>query len=327
MRERLASKVNDTDDLMFVHKNIAVKRSICAQPTASGAVQLGVHVAISRRLLDVGIDLSNQGWNQALARRGSLNWEEADPFCTLDKKDASALLCASLPRVLFPAAWFKLLNRTRTPRYLTPPEMGGEVHTYEMYGGMGNGTTFCVQTLVFWACAYATSECSNVEEFVRQREYAVYGDDVILRRSHAQRYMSLMTYLGFRFNKQKTFLDGPFRESCGADFYQGTPVRPATLDSESGVLRDLDLIGIHNTLADSRFPLLGACARIRTLWGRYVYPQTPTDPSGNLGFRPVGGIPYYSVVKDRSGKVLISDPWQRPRTYVMEVRAKHANLG
>lgn len=327
MREKLAQKVNDTDDLMFVHKNIAVQRSICAQPTASGSVQLGVHVVIARRLLSVGIDLGDQGWNQKLARRGSLNWEDADPFCTLDKKDASALLCASLPRVLFPAPWYKLLNRTRTPRYRTPMGMGGDVHSYEMYGGMGNGTTFCVQTLVFWACAYATSSCSTVEEFVAEREYAVYGDDVILRRSHAAGYMNFMEYLGFRFNKQKTFLDGPFRESCGADFYAGQPVRPATLDSENGILRDLDLIGIHNTLADNAFPLEGACARIRSLWERSVFPQMPTDPAGNLGFRPLGGKAYYSIVRDGSGKPLLSAPWQRPRTYVMEVRAKHANLG
>lgn len=330
MQERLASKIVTADDLMFVHKNIATKRSICAQPTASGSVQLGIHVVVARLLSEkAGVDLSDQGWNQKLASQGSRQWEDRDPYCTLDKENASALLCKSLPRVLFPPAWYKILMRTRTPNYkpvrgmFDPPR--NEV-PYEMYGGMGNGTTFCIQTLVFWAGAFATSGCKKVEDFVESRSYAVYGDDVVLRKGHAKKYMQLMQYLGFRFNKKKTFTDGPFRESCGADFYAGVYVRPATVSSETGVLTDLELIGIHNTLADGAFPLDQACERIRSLWKKCIYPRTPTDPAGNLGFRPVG-VPYYSIVRDRDGTAILSAAWQRPRTYVMEVRAKYAQLG
>lgn len=327
MREILAKKVVDADHLMFVHKNIAVKRSICAQPSVSGALQLGFHVIIARLLKErCGIDLGNQGWNQALARKGSAHWRSSDPVCTLDKKDASALLCRNLVTHSLPAPWSKALMRTRTRGYLTPPEMGGEVLPYEMYGGMGNGTTFCIQTLVFWAGTYATSGASSPEVYASTGEFAVYGDDVALRKSHAVQYMRFMRFLGFRFNAKKTFLDGPFRESCGADFYDGEPVRPATVDSESGILSDLELIGIHNTLADGPYALKGACARIRALWKQNVYPQIPTDYAGNLGFRPID-VPYYSLVRTSDGTPVVSPTWQRPRTYVVEVRAKHADLG
>lgn len=328
MEERLSTKTVTTDRLMFVHKNIEVLRSIGAQPTCSGMLQLGVH-AIGSELLKqrAGIDLGDQGWNQHLARLGSTEWESDDPFCTLDKKDASNLVCKMLVRLFFPPAWAKLLTKLRTPSYETPPEMGGGEFDYEMYAGMGNGTTFFVETIVFWAATYATSEASSVEEYVDLREYAVYGDDVALRRRHAERYMRFAKFLGFKFNMTKTFLTGPFRESCGADFYAGKAVRPASINSEYDQAEMLDLIGVHNTLADNReFPLKGACRRIRALWKGSMYPVVPTDPQGNLGFRPIDTA-HYDLVRSKEGTVVVSPAWHRPRCFMLKVTPQFADLG
>lgn len=328
MRERLMANVVKHDRLMFIHKNITSLRSIGAQPTCSGMLQLGVHTVLAPYLKRVNVHLDDQSWNQKLAYLGSKDWDSSpDPFCTLDKTDASNLICKNLVSNLFPPAWAKLLTRIRTPGYIAPPEMGGGEFEYEMYAGMGNGTTFAVETLVFWAASYATSDAGSVESYVNSGEFAIYGDDVVLRRSHALRYMKLARYLGFRFNDKKTFLDGPFRESCGSDFYAGVPVRAATLDSETGVLNAQDLIGFHNTLADNTtFALPGACRRIRKLFREFVFPSVPTDPQGNLGFRPLSS-PHYSLVKKNDGTVLVSPAWQRPRTYMLEVRPQYADLG
>lgn len=328
MEERLREKTVTTDRLMFIHKNMEVLRSIGAQPTCSGAVQLGVHSVVTQLLLEkTGIDLSDQGWNQRLAALGSRDWLTEDPFCTLDKKDASNLIARMLVRLYFPPAWAKMLSHIRTPSYTAPPEMGGSTHEYEMFAGMGNGTTFVVETLIFWAATYATSDCSSVEGYVAQKEFAVYGDDVVLRRHHARRYMRFANFLGLKFNMTKTFLVGPFRESCGADYFGGVPVRPATLDSETGQAEMLDLIGFHNTLADNlEFPLEGACRRIRALWKGSVYPVLPTDPQGNLGFRPMA-CAHYDVVRDREGRASVSPVWQRPRTYILKVTPQYSDLG
>lgn len=326
MRERLSENAVRHDRLMFIHKNIESLRSIGAQPTCSGMLQLGVHSVVSRSLLRMGVDLADQSWNQRLARKGSTDWQRVNPLCTLDKSDASNLIAKMLVVSHFPPAWAKLLMRIRTPGYVAPPELGGENHDYEMYAGMGNGTTFVVETLIFWAAAYATSESGTVEDFVNKRDYAVYGDDVILPRDHAKRYMRYARFLGLKFNTKKTFLDGPFRESCGSDYFEGIPVRPATLDCDSAFIGHLNLIGFHNTLADGHFTLKSACARIRSVYSRSVYPLVPTDPSGNLGFRPID-VPYYSVVKTRGGTVPVSPAWQRPRTYMIEVNPLHASLG
>lgn len=326
MRELLSGHAVRHDRLMFIHKSIDSLRSIGAQPTCSGMLQLGIHSVIAPALTRVGVDLADQSWNQKLAREGSLAWKGEDPLCTLDKSDASNLICKNLIMSHFPPAWAKLLLRVRTPGYEAPPEIGGGLHDYEMYAGMGNGTTFVVESLVFWAATYAVSEHETVENYVKERKYAVYGDDVILPRSHAVRYIRFARFLGLKFNMKKTFLDGPFRESCGADYYEGQPVRPATLDCETGFIDQSNIIGFHNTLADGPFPLRGACARIRQLYKKNVYPLLPTDPVGNLGFRPLEH-PIYTTVKLRDGTVPISPVWHRPRTYILDVKPQFADLG
>lgn len=326
-REWLSASVCSVDTLMFIHKNMTALRSISAQPTCSGMLQLGVHAVVAPRLIAFGVDISDQSKNRKMARQGS--WEEKtlhpDPLVTLDKSDASSFLARDLVTYLFPPPWAKLLMKIRTPSYQAPPELGGQVHRYSMYAGMGNGTTFVIETLVFWAMVYATSGCATVEEFVEKCDFAVYGDDVILRRSHAHRYIQFAEWMGFVFNKKKSFLDGPFRESCGADFYDGHPVRPATLNLERETVADLEIIGFHNTLADGPYPLHGACRRIRGLWKQRINPKLPTDPQGNLGFRPIN-CAYYTLV-ETDGRPHYSKIWQRPRTYILDVRAKYGDLG
>ena len=328
-RELLAKSGEPSDRLMFIHKSITALRSIGAQPTSTGMLQLGVHaigVPILRRL---GVDLEDQSWNQRGAYEGSRDWRLPNPYCTLDKSNASNLLSLGLIQTFFPPAWGKALCRMRTTSYEAPPELGGGTHSYHMYAGMGNGTTFFVETLVFWAIAYATSLHDEVESFVSERAYAIYGDDVVLRRNHALRYQRFAMFLGFQFNKEKTFLDGPFRESCGADYFEGINVRPAYPSSSDGSLymSELDIVGVHNTLADNRnFPLEAACKRIRRVWLNNLHAVLPTDPAGNLGFRPTGGQEAYTLVRDRANRVSQSIAWQRPRTFVLKVKTVDETL-
>lgn len=336
-REQLSAHVVRADRLMFIHKGIKSLRSIGAQPTLSGMVQLGVHEFISRRLLDLtGIDLGDQSWNQKLARVGSLEASQGhpNPFCTLDKSNASNTVASELVKLFFPPGWAKLLFRIRTPQYLPPVELyryKGIPQSYSMYAGMGNGTTFCVETLIFFAAAYAvwTEETGgSVESFVMSKEFAVYGDDVILRQSVARRYVEFARFLGFTINEEKSYLEGVFRESCGADYHEGVDVRAAILNSEDAYVDMETLIGFHNTLADQPvFKLPSACARLRALWKARLYPVLPTDPCGQLGFRPTGGFAWYDVVTDRSGSVLVSPIWHRPRNYVLKIDAVQGQLG
>lgn len=53
--------------------------------------------------------------------------------------------------------------------------------------------------------------------------------------------------MGFEVNRDKTFLFGPFRESCGTDWYQGVDVRPIVLDTSLETFEER--VRFHNALA------------------------------------------------------------------------------
>lgn len=77
----------------------------------------------------------------------------------------------------------------------------------------------------------------------------MYGDDIVVRQSSALLLTEVLRDAGFVTNKEKTFIVGPFRESCGADWYQGQDVRPVFLTKPVTDLRHL--FALHNTFLRS----------------------------------------------------------------------------
>ena len=321
-RKMVSDSVVNHDTLMFIFKNAEALRSITVQPTLSGMVQLGIDAAVKQLLLrKCNVDLTDQSLNRRLAFLGSRDWESPDPWCTIDKKSASNLVAKLLPGFVFPGAWSKLLWSTRSPFYRTPPAMGSDTRAYEMYAGMGNGTTFGIESLIFLSAAYAVSGLMEPSAILKDRFFSIFGDDLLIRKSNADRYVLFIEYLGFRINRDKSFLEGPFRESCGADYWSGVNVRPAYVRGEDGYTDALELIGLHNTLADSSFfCMLTACKRLRALWKKNSSLPLPSDHSGGLGFRTFGREAWSYV--EKAGNPVISTVWHRPRGYYLEVRPK-----
>lgn len=85
-----------------------------------------------------------------------------------------------------------------------------------MFSSMGNGATFSLETLLFWALGKS----------VGSREIQVYGDDVVIESHLVEDYKRLTAFVGFRFNDSKTFTSGPFRESCGGNYFRGVDITP-----------------------------------------------------------------------------------------------------
>lgn len=306
--------VTPFDRLLFVFKKATAARTITVQPTLSGMIQLGVDSLMKDHLRTrARIDLTDQVLNQRLAREGSKFWHIADPWCTVDFSSASNLVCKYLISFSFPAEWSKLMWAVRTPLYQTPPEMGGERHAYEMYSGMGNGTTFGVESLIFGAIAYAVGDGTDPATCNTPRTFNVYGDDVVIRRSAYQAFVKFAEYMGFRINLDKSFSDGKFRESCGADYWDGINIRPAYVKGERK-LNELELVGIHNTIMDSRFfVLLNAAKRIRALWTKTWPWPIPSASTGGSGFRTTSAYCWEHVPSNKYSTV-----WHRPRGFVIE---------
>lgn len=215
------SEFVDYNKIAFVPKTALVERTIAIEPSLNGFVQKGADLYMRSRLKRVGLDLHDQSRNQELARLGSLK-DEIDPFVTIDLSSASDSISIGLCRDLLPPEWFYFLNRIRSRSYLIK---GRQPATYEKFTSMGNGFCFPLETLLFGSlCAVAYDEQSLSHDF------CVYGDDIIVRQSASARVLSLLRNCGFKANRRKTFLQGPFRESCGADWFEGEDVRPLTLD-------------------------------------------------------------------------------------------------
>lgn len=217
MREKCT--VVNYNKIAFVPKTAKTHRGIAVEPLLNGLVQKGIDIHMRRRLLRIGIDLSDQSINAQWARLGSLDDSE-DGFVTIDLSSASDSISIGLVRNLLPPDWFRLLDDVRSPNYLS----SGSLRAYEKFCSMGNGFCFPLETLLFAAAAH------SVDAGVPGRDFVVYGDDIIVRKRFAHDLISLLETMGFSCNLDKTFLSGPFRESCGSDWFNGEDVRPFTLD-------------------------------------------------------------------------------------------------
>lgn len=220
-RERYHSKalLVKHNKIAFVPKTALVHRTIAIEPLINGYLQKGVDVVLKRMLKRVGINLEDQSRNQEYARTGSIPGDE-DPFCTIDLSSASDSIAIEMVREVLPFDWFYFLDSIRSKEY----KLDNKFYTYNKFCSMGNGFCFPLETLVF------TAACVAVGAGEPGKDFLVYGDDIIVRKSVYEPLIELLAYLGFTTNPRKTFSTGPFRESCGADWYEGKDVRPFTLD-------------------------------------------------------------------------------------------------
>lgn len=227
--------------ITFVPKNALTERTIAIEPTLNLLLQLGVDGFIRKRLKFWGVDIDSQCKNQELARTGSVEWRTRDPFITLDLAAASDSISLALCREVLPPVWYRFLCDLRTPSGLIGEDL---IVNFEKISSMGNGFTFALETALFTAMVYA------VEKVVWGKydasQHAVFGDDIIIRRSLYGHFRVLLYACGFALNTDKSFISGPVRESCGADWLQGEPIRPVHLTKQPETV--MDLYGDYNRL-------------------------------------------------------------------------------
>jgi len=218
--------------LRFVPKSYKTDRAIVVEPSLNSFVQLGVNDYLVDRFRRFGLDLSTQERNRSCAKEGSLTGDLA----TLDLKSASDTIATELVYDLLPRDWFLLLNQLRT----SSVDCGGWTVKVDKFSSMGNGFTFPLESLIFYALACA---CVNEEE---EHRVSVYGDDIIVPTSAAPELMRLLNCVGFVVNEKKSYWKGPFRESCGADFLRGIDIRPCYIKDSMALC---DIFRLHNFYA------------------------------------------------------------------------------
>jgi len=207
--------VVDTAKLIFVEKNAKTHRPICVEPLLNGFMQLGIGKYLKERLrVRAKQDLGDQTRNQTLAWSASMTGNLA----TIDLSSASDTLAFSVVFDLLPEEWVDLLASFRTGHM----NYGGREYELEKFSSMGNGYTFELESLIFWALSSACTQLSGEDQDL----VSVYGDDIIVPVKAVDLLMATLTWCGFNLNREKSFWTGKFRESCGADWLDGDTVRP-----------------------------------------------------------------------------------------------------
>lgn len=221
--------------ISFVPKNSEEHRTIGIEMNGLVPLQKVVGDLIRNRLFKATkgrINLNSQKRNQHLAKQAKLFG-----LATVDLANASSSISYELVRELLPYDWFCLVDDFRS-------ENGHEPSSdlkvkYEMISSMGNGFTFELESLIFYALVIATGEEMGVGALELHRSVSVYGDDIIVPQHMATALYENLTLFGFTPNKDKSFTKGFFFESCGADYYDGTDVRPFFLRRDIKTYRDL----------------------------------------------------------------------------------------
>lgn len=201
-----------------VPKNAKTNRVICVEPDLNIYVQAGIGRLLREKLRRFGLDLSSQALNQSLASRA---WDEG--LATVDLSAASDTISIEVVKLLLPPAWVHLLAYPRC----SFTKVEGKWIQLEKWSSMGNGYTFELETLIFFAMALA---CCDEE--TERHQVSCYGDDIIIPAARVPSLMKALDFLGFKVNAEKTFSKGVFYESCGTDWFMGQNVRPFFFRSE-----------------------------------------------------------------------------------------------
>lgn len=227
-------KVVEGSRISFVPKSNDISRCICIEPSLNMFFQLGFGACLEGRLRQYfGIDLALQpDTNRELARLGSINGN----FATIDLSSASDSLSMKMLRHFLPRDFLAWLERLRSP----VSSVGGESLELNMVSTMGNGFTFPLQTMLFSAVVCAALRHHGIKperayhydgQLVTPGNWSVFGDDIIVPTDVVRTVLRLLDILGFEVNQHKTFVEGPFRESCGCDYFRGHNVRPVYIRS------------------------------------------------------------------------------------------------
>lgn len=197
-----------------VSKNAKTDRVIAIEPLMNMYVQKGIGGLIRKLLKRRGCNLDDQSRNQSLAKVGSLG-----RLATLDLSAASDSLALGVVEWFLPPDWVAAIKLCRSSKGVLP---SGEVIRYQKVSSMGNGFTFELESLIFWALS------SSVATFCGEsyHDVSVYGDDIIVPVSCVEGLIEALSFAGFTVNEKKSFWSGPFRESCGKHYFLGHDVTP-----------------------------------------------------------------------------------------------------
>jgi len=220
------SKLVDYSKFAVVPKTAKTDRAICVEPRWNIYVQLGIGRYIARRLSVFGQQIHDQTRNQRAAKRAYF-----DGLATVDLSSASDTIAKCLVLDLLPEDWFDVLAKARTPNVL----LDGRKIKLEKFSAMGNGYTFPLETLIFFALSEGVVALGSG----RTHDVEVYGDDIVVPSQDYDALVEVFTFCGFTLNRRKSYSSGLFLKAAGLTISVERMFGPFILRSPLLMLKEL----------------------------------------------------------------------------------------
>lgn len=247
--------------VIFVEKDSRGPRVISAEPRENQFVQQGIrgfmYDAIERHPTTRGqVNFTDQSYNQ----RAALETSRSRLKATIDLKDASDRVSLSLVNTLL-SGLPELRQYVMDSRSVEAGLPDGRVVNLRKFAPMGSALCFPVMALTIFALIKSAIDLrdssldsvypptvgsrelvdTSPDHFGQDQSVLVYGDDIIVHVDYAQLAIDTLVTYGLKVNSAKSYLGGPFAESCGCDAYRGVEVTPVrlrvSLDSLTGPMR------------------------------------------------------------------------------------------
>lgn len=204
----------DKDRLITVEPSY----SVWVQQAARRRLQDSIHMGSLRgTCMDLGYTDGAE-----IQRRLARSASRTGRLATLDLSNASDNISWSDVVEVFP---FWVIPELESARSIAC-SVEDRVEPLGIYAGMGNATTFTVETLFFAAYVHAYAWAHNLPRFV-----SVFGDDIICHSETAKQLIANGQSACFVINAAKSFLgDDAVRESCGIYAYLGNDITAPKID-------------------------------------------------------------------------------------------------
>nr|UJQ85256.1 MAG: hypothetical protein 3 [Leviviridae sp.] len=217
--------------VVFVPKTLTAPRVIAIEPHNVQFMQQSLKDFMYERieehkLTKNSIRFVRQDVNRRLAYSSSIDKRLA----TLDLKDASDRVHLHLVQRIFKTSGIlEYLEDARSLHATLPNEKNIVLFKY---ASMGSALCFPVEACVFYTLIQSAMHqldgrrpsSSSIRHYSRLID--IYGDDIIVPVEYADTVVRYLESYALKVNVNKSFKEGNFRESCGADHFKGVDVKP-----------------------------------------------------------------------------------------------------
>jgi hypothetical protein len=204
--------------MLSVPKSLTSRRLICPEHVLMGYYSSRVRKLLEYQLIASGghsyIRWEDQSINRDLSMLGSANGE----WATIDLSAASDLQSREITFAVVPQYLRHYLFNCISDWVV----VGGTNVRVKCYSTMGNQTTWLM--LGIYCKAIADVGCSWYDDENHQYRAYAEGDDLVVPTVAYRTVCDLLEIFGLKVNRDKSFADGFFRESCGGNYVSGYDV-------------------------------------------------------------------------------------------------------